>query len=279
MTNPASLTTHFNPRRPSLYQARRSFVLVNAIRQWWNRYGLSLSMSILAMGLALAIRQSNGKVLVESYRWMTALWQPSIDHTLIMSQAANQELQAQVAELQYQNRELKKLLGFSDQILPDGLPAPVIGRSADHWWQQLTLARGSLQQVKPGDVVMAPGGLVGRVQQVTPHTSRILLISDPTSRVGVMVSRSRHMGVMRGSGSQTAILEFFDKNPKVEVGDNVVTSGLSSLYPAGLVVGKVRAINLDASPAPQAQVDLTAPLGLMEWGLIYSYVPAPTLTP
>jgi rod shape-determining protein MreC len=118
---------------------------------------------------------------------------------------------------------------------------------------------------------MAPGGLVGRVEAVTPNTSRVLLISDPTSRVGVMLSRSRHMGILRGTGTQNAILDFFDKDPKVEVGDVVVTSGLSSFYPAGVVVGTVRAINLDASPAPQATVELSAPLGLLEWALIYRY--------
>jgi rod shape-determining protein MreC len=66
-------------------------------------------------------------------------------------------------------------------------------------------------------------------------------------------------------------LDFFDKAPKVEVGDVVVTSGLSSFYPAGVVVGTVRAVNLDASPAPQATVELSAPLGLLEWALIYRY--------
>ncbi|MEN9222903.1 MAG: rod shape-determining protein MreC [Thermostichus sp. BF3_bins_97] len=250
---------------------------MNRLRQWWMHYGLGILLSALALGVALGLRQTQGSLLVELYSWITTPARPPVDPAVVLNQAATRELQALVAELQYQNRELKQLLQFTEQMPAGGIPAAVVGRSADHWWQQLTLSRGSQQGVKVGDVVMAPGGLIGRVESVTPNTSRVLLISDPTSRVGVMLSRSRHMGVMRGTGTQNAILEFFDKDPKVEVGDVVVTSGLSSFYPAGVVVGTIRAVNLDASPAPQATIELSAPLGLLEWGLIYSY--AQTSTP
>ncbi|MFS8874939.1 rod shape-determining protein MreC [Synechococcus sp. R5-13] len=244
---------------------------MNRLRQWWRRHSLGLLLSALAMGAALGLRQTQGSLLVELYSWITAPARPPVDPAAVLSQAANRELQALVAELQYQNRELKRLLQFTEQMPQAGIPAAVVGRSADHWWQQLTLSRGSRHGVRVGDVVMAPGGLIGRVESVTPNTSRVLLISDPTSRVGVMLSRSRHMGILRGTGTQSAILDFFDKAPKVEVGDVVVTSGLSSFYPAGVVVGTVRAVNLDASPAPQATVELSAPLGLLEWALIYRY--------
>lgn len=229
--------------------------------------------------MALGLRQTEGSLLVELYSWITAPLRPPVDPATVLNQAATRELQALVAELQHQNRQLKQLLRFSEQMPQKGIPAAVVGRSADHWWEQLTLNQGAQQGVKVGDVVMAPGGLIGRVKSVTPNTSRVLLISDPTSRVGVMVSRSRYMGVMRGTGTQHGILEFFDKDPEVEVGDVVVTSGLSSFYPAGVVVGTIRAVNLDASPAPQATVELSAPLGLLEWGVIYSYAQSSTAQP
>lgn len=252
---------------------------MNGISQWWTRYGFSVVLSCLVIMIAWGIRQTQGTVLVETYFWLTRPWQPQVDQEQVLSIAANEQLRAQVVELEYQNRELKQLLGFTEQITGEGTPAPVVGRGADQWWQQLTLGRGSSHGSQVGDVVMAPGGLVGRVEQVTPHTSRVLLVSDPTSRVGVMVSQSRHMGILRGTGSLLCVLEFFDKEPQVKVGDTVVTSGLSSLYPAGVLVGKVRSVDLNASPAPQAMVELTAPLGLLEWGVIYAYAQTPTSTP
>ncbi len=252
---------------------------MDGLRKWWSRHNITILTSTLVILAAWGIRHTQGSVLVDAFYWVTSPWHPSPEVERILANATSQELQARVAELEYQNQELKRLLGFSEQITGEGLPAPVIGRGADHWWQQLTLGRGHTQGIQPGYVVMAPGGLVGRVEEVTRNTSRVLLISDPTSRVGVMLSRTRHMGVLRGTGSQDAVLSFFDKELAIEVGDTVVTSGLSSLYPAGVMVGKVRSVDLDASPAPQAMVELSAPLGLLEWGLIYTYAQSVTADP
>jgi rod shape-determining protein MreC len=231
-------------------------------------------MSLL-LGLMLTIawksREIQGTLLSELYYWLTLPWQPTIDPHSVLSQAAQWELKAQVTELQYQNRELKKLLGLTETLSTEAIPAAVLARSADSWWQQLTLTKGSQAGVKVGDIVVAPGGLIGKVERVSASTSRVLLISDPSSQVGVMVSRTREMGVLQGTGTQQSILEFFEKEPDVALGDIVVTSGLSSLYPAGIVIGQVRSIDLDASPAPQATIELAAPLGLLEWGLIYAY--------
>ena len=120
-------------------------------------------------------------------------------------------------------------------------------------------------------IVMAPGGLVGRVVSVTPNSSRVLLISDATSQVGVAISRSRSMGFMRGEGSNRAIMQFFDKVPNVRKGDVVSTSPVSNRFPPGLPLGRVESVNLDKSPAPEAVVELTAPFNSLEWVMVYPH--------
>jgi len=120
-------------------------------------------------------------------------------------------------------------------------------------------------------VVMAPGGVVGRVTAVTPTTSRVLLLSDPSSRVGVTVSRSRHMGYMRGQSTNRAVLEFFDKVPDVRRGDVVTTSSLSRLFPPGLPIGRVESVDLNKSPAPEAVIELSAPVSFLEWAVVYPH--------
>ena len=79
------------------------------------------------------------------------------------------------------------------------------------------------------------------------------------------------MGVLRGRSSQLAVMEFFERSPEVQAGDTVVTSGLSSLYPSSLIVGRIQSVDLEANPAPKAVVELSAPIGLLEWGIIYSH--------
>ncbi|MEN9204920.1 MAG: rod shape-determining protein MreC [Thermostichales cyanobacterium SZTDM-1c_bins_54] len=244
------------------------------IRRWWSQHALTLILSGLVLGGAWGIRSTRGAWLAEGFSWLNRLWTPQPDPTLLY--AATQELQVQLQELQRQNQELRQLLNVPSPLGSQPVVATVIARQASHWWQQFTVNRGQKDNIMPGDVVAAPGGLMGRVEMVTPNTSRVLLISDPSSRVGVVASRSREMGILRGLGSQEGIVEFFSKDPEVQVGDAVLTSGLSSFYPAGMMVGVIRGVNLDASPAPQATVELSAPLGMVEWVLIYRYDPGRT---
>jgi rod shape-determining protein MreC len=175
------------------------------------------------------------------------------------------ELQQRLAELESQNRRLQELLGYVQQHPTQGIVAPVIGRSADHWWQQIILGRGSQEGIRAGAIVSSEGGIVGRIVQVTPNTSRVLLISDPSSQLGVTISRSRNMGYIRGQAANRVIMEFFDKVPDVHPGDVVATSSYSQLFPPGLPVGVVESINLNKSPAPEAVIELSAPLSRLEW--------------
>ncbi|WP_038025692.1 rod shape-determining protein MreC [Synechococcus sp. PCC 7336] len=254
-------------------------IALDTIRRWWSRFGVPSVLAATSLAAVLALRQTQGEVLTETFYWVSAPFRPKVNLDVALSTAANRELLARVTELQRQNRQLRQLLDIREELVGEAVPAAVVSRSADGWWQEISLGRGANHNVSPGDVVMAPGGLVGRVERVTPNTSRILLVSDPTSRVGVTLSRTRAMGVLRGRGSQLAVLEFFERSPDVQIGDTVVTSGFSSLYPASLIVGRIQSVDLDASPAPAAVVELSAPISLLEWGIIYSYDPAiePTL--
>lgn len=240
------------------------------IRRWWGRHGLRASLVIVAIVIALGLRQTQGTALFEVYRWLTLPFQPQVDvEQLALENAAVRELQARVVELESQNQRLKQLLDYSE-AQGKGIVAPVIGRSADHWWQQITLGRGSRDGIQVGDVVSGTGGLVGRVIQVTPNTSRVLLITDPTSQVGVTVSRSRVMGVLRGQSGNRAMMQFFEKVPEVRPGDTVVTSAISQLFPEGLPVGQVESVDFRKSPAPEAVIELTSPIGYLEWVTVSS---------
>ena len=247
------------------------------LRRWWDRHRLQTALVGLAFGTAFFLRQTQGAVLYETYQLITRPFQPDVDREKVLENAQIQELQLRPTELESQNQQLKSLLGYASEVKKAGITVPVVGRSADHWWQHILLGRGKSDGIKVGYVVMAPGGVVGRVVNVTPHTSRVLLLSDPSSRVGVTVSRSRFIGYMRGQSSNRAVMEFFDKVPDVRQGDVITTSSLSQLYPAGLPVGRVESVNMSKSPAPEAVIELTAPVSFLEWAI--AYPPSPTAQP
>lgn len=239
------------------------------LRRWWERHALQLVLVSLALSTAWAIRQTQGSAIFEVYQAITHPFQSTPTQAERLSDARMVELQARLEELESQNQKLQKLLGYVAPGKRRAIAAPVVGRSADHWWQQVTLGRGTEAGIQVGFTVTAPGGLVGRIISVTPNTSRVLLISDPTSFLGVTISRSRYMGFLRGQSASHAVMQFFDKVPDVRRGDVVSTSLYSQIFPSGLPVGRVESMNLNKSPAPEAVVSLSAPLPYLEWVLVY----------
>ena len=115
------------------------------------------------------------------------------------------------------------------------------------------------------DAVVGPGGLVGRVQSVTPTTSRVRLLTAPGSRIGVWLPRTRQHGLLLGLGTARPQLQFLDKDVQVMEGDLVSTSPASTLLPPNLPVAVVQSTNLRAVPAPTALVQLIAAPDAIDW--------------
>lgn len=245
-------------------------MLKHTLRRWWD-LRLQIAILGLALGGAWLIRQTQGSALFEVYSWATRPFQADAYQQEQLLNARTEELQGRITELEIQNQKLQELLGYVATQKAKGIVAPVVGRSADHWWQQVTLGRGSREGIRPGFIVMGPGGLVGRVASVTPDTSLVLLLSDPTSRVGVTISRSRHMGFLRGKGKNRAVMEFFENAPNVKPGDVVSTSSFSQLYPPGWPVGRVESVDMNKAPAPEAIIKFTAPIQALEWAVVYPH--------
>jgi rod shape-determining protein MreC len=241
------------------------------LRRWWDRHRFQIVSVSLTLGTALFLQQTQGAIVLEIYQLLTRPFQPNPSQQARLEDARILELQQRLVELESQNEELKRVLGYTtENKQSQGIIAPVIGRSSDHWWQQITLGRGSRDGINEGDIVMAPGGVVGRIVDVTASTSRVLLLSDPSNQVGVSISRSRSMGYMRGQAGNRAVMEFFDKVPDVKRGDAVATSAFSQLFPAGLPIGRVESVNLSKSPAPEAVIELSAPISYLEWAVVRS---------
>jgi rod shape-determining protein MreC len=240
-----------------------------SVRRWWSQHGSQMILVGLLLVTAGVIRQTQAVAIYEIYYWlMRPLETAEANRESKLTNARIQELEQRVIELQRQNQQLKELSGYVENHATPSKPAPVIGRSADHWWQQITIGIGSSDGVEEGDVVTGLGGLVGRVETVSPNASLVLLISDPNSRVGVIVSRSRDMGFVRGQGDSKVVMQFFEKLPDVKVGDVVLTSPASRLFPKGIPVGKVTSVNLENSPAPEATIKLNVPMEELEWVLV-----------
>ncbi|MBE9167647.1 rod shape-determining protein MreC [Pleurocapsales cyanobacterium LEGE 06147] len=242
---------------------------------WWIKHGLSTTLICIAISAAWFLEQTGVAPLTEIYYFLVSPFL-SKQQLILEDKLTNArilELEQRIAELEQQNQQLQKFLDYSQNQQQPIINAPIIGRSADRWWQQVTLGKGKNDGIEQGFIVTGIGGLVGRVIQVTPHTSRVLLISDANSRVGAVVSRSRHLGFIQGGSYQTVVMRFFTKVADVRPGDTIATSHLSRLYPSGFPLGKVKSVNVNSGEALEAEIELTAPLNLLEWVLVHPFTP------
>ena len=89
-------------------------------------------------------------------------------------------------------------------------------------------------------------GLVGRVVSIDSQTAKVLLILDQRSAVGGMIQRSRDIGVVKGSESNYCYIEYLSHDADVKINDIVITSGLGSIFPKGIIIGKIVGIKKES---------------------------------
>lgn len=151
----------------------------------------------------------------------------------------------------------------------EGTVARVIGESPDPWSRTIVVNRGMSDGIQRGLTVVTPDGLVGRVVEVASHSSVVRLIVDRSSRVPVVVIRSRARAILEGENSGTCQLKYLDRTQDVLDGDIIITSGLAGIYPRGVEVGSVTQVIRKSHGLYQyAKVLPQAPLGRLEDVLI-----------
>jgi rod shape-determining protein MreC len=169
----------------------------------------------------------------------------------------NAELSSRAAEAQ----RLEGLLNFRNAH-PETqlLAAQVIGSSADGASHTLFINRGEHDRLKLNMGVITSEGIVGKIVEVLPDTSQVLLINDKDSGVGAMFAGSRTHGVVKGSGDPEPHMEYVVNDEKVTDGEAIVTSGEDHIFPKDLPVGTVKG----ASPGNPFQLIRVQPAARLD---------------
>ncbi len=141
----------------------------------------------------------------------------------------------------------------------------------------LNIDKGSSQGVKVGEPVVASLGLIGRIVSVTRSNSTVLLISDPSSSVGVVLGASTQVGLAVGTGSYGSIkVDLVDPGTSLYVGDPVYTSGVQGgIYPPNLPVGKVSKFSsLPGALQEQVVLDPMVDLAHLQYVKVLDWLPS-----
>ena len=150
---------------------------------------------------------------------------------------------ARLAETEAENARLRTLLDFRKTLGGTLLTTRVIGHDAAGLSRTLVVDQGSAAGVAKGAAVLAPEGIVGQVFQVSPHAARVLLVSDHNSGVDAVVQRTRGRGIVEGTADGRCGLKFVKRTEDLQVGDLVVSSGLDGIFPRGLPIGHIQAVD------------------------------------
>jgi len=150
-------------------------------------------------------------------------------------------------ELRLENQRLKDLLDYKKSLTFDTVACHVIGRDPSNWRNTLLLDKGSKAGIKDAVGVIYFGGLAGKVISAHAGYARVMLITDPASKVAVKVQRTRDEAILEGFYDGLCRLKYLPLDSKIIIGDRVITSANSSIYPEGIYVGKVVSIDYDPS--------------------------------
>lgn len=178
--------------------------------------------------------------------------------------AENAELKKQVDELtvelnaikldQYELNNLRKLLELDEQYEDyEKVAARVTGKDTGNWFSMFIIDKGSKDGIEKDMNVIASGGLVGIVTDVGPHYAKVRSIIDDISSVSAMVLSTSDNCIVSGdlqmmTENQTIELKSLnDSENKVSVGDQLVTSSVSSKFLPGIQIGYISELNMDSN--------------------------------
>ncbi len=213
--------------------------------------------------LSLQIEDPGGTLLIR--RWVLTAEAPFLNASSFLSSGArriwsnyfwlrgareeNRQLQEslrqlaaqanQLEELKRENIRLRGLVNLNEGVPFETIGGRVVSRTPNYLSNVLYINRGTADGIAPNAPVLAAGGVIGRTVLVARYTAEVQLITNADASTGVMIDSTRSPGVLKGSGAPTLDLNYISNSDRVEVGDAVVTSGLDSLYPKGLLIGKV----------------------------------------
>jgi rod shape-determining protein MreC len=163
-----------------------------------------------------------------------------------------------------QLNQLRNVLDLAGSGGYQVVAARVINRgSTETFKETMTIDVGSRSGITKNMTVISESGLVGVVKSVTSNSSIVLLMSDPTFKVGVRIAGTQSIGVVSGQGGSTYLLQLLDATGEIKEGDALVARGSAGDRPfvPGVPVGIVTNVSSNASSITQnADVESSANL-------------------
>lgn len=195
-----------------------------------------------------------GNGIVGAFNYVGNIKNAASEVQKLRTERAKMEFElARLREIEEENIRLKELLGFKGNSELDLVPARVVGRDPRAWLKTIVLDKGEKQGVEIGLPIVTYSGLVGQVTSVTAYTAQVSLLVDPKTAVGGIVQRTRDFVIVDNADTKgylrvTPLYQKENENYGTsslidwQEGDVVITSGVGSMYPKGLMIGTITSL-------------------------------------
>ena len=198
-------------------------------------------------GLLSAVAYPFQKIFSGTYNGVSSVWNNYI--YLIGLKETNDEQKDIILKLVeenntlreslHENQRLKDLLSLKEESSFETVAARVMTYNIGAWTKTIKINRGERDGIADDMPLISPEGMVGRIIKTSKRSAEALLITDPRSSIDVMLQRTRVRAVAEGDGSGGLTLKYIRDLEDIRVGDEVVTAGLSGIFPRKLPVGVV----------------------------------------
>ncbi len=167
------------------------------------------------------------------------------------------------------NKRYVRLLDLRNRLNYSTETALVVARDPVNWNSSMMVNKGKSDGLRPGMAVINFSGVVGKVAEVAGDVSKVILLNDSGFSVAVVNQRSRESSLLSGSLSGDCRLHYLPEDADIRVGDEIVTSALSSVFPEGLRVGTVSEVYPgEQGTPPRAVVEPAVELSKVEEVLV-----------
>ena len=158
------------------------------------------------------------------------------------------QMATHAAQLAAENEQLRRLLNVPDTVTQPAIAVEVLFEPTSAFNHHLVFNKGSSSGIQPGMPVIDEGGLVGQIVRVTPFTAEAALVTDDKLSVPVQILRNGLRLIAFGGGADGKMeVRYLTATADIEPGDELVTSGIGGLFPAGLSVAQVDSVHRDSA--------------------------------
>ena len=231
--------------------------------RWWHKKKSWFFFGIFVF--LVFVRISKGSFYKDFYYFISKPFWPGHFQKEVILKSIDQESLIKLNLLKKDNKRLREILSLQESYNNENISAAVISRKTGSWWRQLILNKGSKDGVEIGNIVIGPGGLLGRVKNTSLFTSSVTLITSPESKLGVWVDRIQINGLLVGLGDDYPSLILYSKDADIKVGDFVSSSPASTLLPPNIPIGIVQSIDETLKSKKTAKISLLAKPHVIDW--------------